>query len=131
MIPQWISDVITAAPWAGAIVLVVFIIWKVSPHLRKLARLLDRLGGVPADPNTGQRRVPGLFERMDHQDEKLIEQSAVLETIRHEVEFNNGSSVKDAITRTEEEVGKIADKMDAHLAACPPQIIVNASGSQQ
>lgn len=130
MIPQWISDVLAASPWLGALVLVIFAIVKLGPGVRKLARLLDRIGGVPADEATGQRRLPGLFERMDQQDAKLVEQSGVLETIRHEVEFNNGSSVKDAITRTEEEVGKIAGKLDTHLAACPPQIIVNATGSQ-
>lgn len=131
MIPSWISDVLAASPWLGALVLVIFAIVKLGPGVRKLARLLDRIGGVQEDPATGQRRLPGLFERMDHQDEQLAEQSAVLETIRHEVEFNNGSSVKDAITRTETQVGDIGTKLDSHLAACPPQIIVNASGSQQ
>lgn len=67
---------------------------KAIPAARKWARFADRIMGVPADPHTGQPEVLGIFERLDHQD-------GVLETIRHEVEFNNGSSVKDAITRIE------------------------------
>jgi len=129
--PQWISDVISVAPWLGALMLAGFIIWKVAPALRKWARFIDRISGVPADPATGQRQLLGLFERMDHQDQQLAEQSVVLETIRHEVEFNNGSSVKDAITRTEAQGIDMGQKLDAHLAVCSPQIIVNANGGNQ
>jgi len=146
--PGWISDTIDIAPWLGAILALLFAVswlWqKVAPTLRRWGRILDRLTGVPADPHTGQPEVLGIFERMDRTDRMMVEQTAtltkqdavmvkqneVLETIRHEVEFNNGSSVKDAITRTEEQVNKTGEALDKHLAACPTQIIVNASGSQ-
>jgi len=127
--PQWISDLIAVWPLLGAIATALFILsflWnKWGPGIRTALRVLDRLTGVPADARTGQVEVLGLFEWLkqlnDGQDamKKILEeQDEVLETIRHEVEFNNGSSVKDAITRTEEEVGKIAGKMDVHLEAC-------------
>jgi hypothetical protein len=95
----------------GALVLACFLVWKVAPVVRKWSRFMDRVTGVPADPKTGQPEILGIFERMDHQDETLKEQSVVLETIRHEVEFNNGSSVKDAVRRIESHLkDSIVDK---------------------
>ncbi|MGM9473195.1 hypothetical protein ACS5PJ_14470 [Pseudarthrobacter sp. YS3] len=116
--PQWISDVISVSPIMGALALACFVVWKVGPVFRKWSRFIDRVVGVPADPKTGQKEVPGIFERLDHQDE-------VLETIRHEVEFNNGSSVKDAVTRVE-------SKLNEHLAATPAPVTtinVNPGGT--
>lgn len=78
----------------GVTTLIGVFVKKVLPAIRVGARIADKVTGVPANPITGQTAVPGLFERLDHQD-------GVLETIRHEVEFNNGTSVKDAVTRVE------------------------------
>lgn len=111
--PQWISDVIAVAPWLGAIAFSGFVVWKVGPIIRKWSRFIDRVTGVPADPKTGQKEIPGIFERLDHQD-------TVLETIRHEVEFNNGSSVKDAVTRVEK-------ALNEHLAAPAQQTTINVN----
>ena len=104
-------------------------ITKVLPAVRKVSRFIDRVSGVPADEEKGQHEVVGLFARMDQQDaalmeqdKKLEEQSAVLETIRHEVEFNNGSSVKDAVTRIEE-------RLDRHLNPAPTTTINVNGGS--
>lgn len=93
---------------------------KILPAIRKVSRFIDRVSGVPADEETGQHEVVGLFARMDRQDAKLAEQSDVLETIRHEVEFNNGSSVKDAVTRIEK-------RLDDHLNLVPTTTI-NVNG---
>lgn len=112
--PQWISDVITVAPWLGAFFVAAFLLWRVGPTVRKWSRFLDQVTGVPADPKTGQKEIPGIFERLDHQDQ-------VLETIRHEVEFNNGSSVKDAVTRVEK-------ALSDHLAG--PTTTINVNGVQ-
>ena len=113
MMPQWISDVISVWPWLGAFFFAVFFVWKVGPVLRKWSRFIDRVIGVPEDKKTGQPAVPGIFERLDHQD-------GVLETIRHEVEFNNGTSVKDAVTRVEK-------VLTDHLAAPVPQTTINVN----
>lgn len=116
----------------GSVIVAVigWIIKKAIPAIRKVSRFIDRVSGVPADPDHGQLEVVGLFARMDHQDaalqeqdKKLEEQSVVLETIRHEVEFNNGSSVKDAVTRIEN-----------HLSLTPvpvPTTTINVNGGQQ
>ena len=111
--PGWISDIIAVSPLLGALAVAGFIIWKVGPVFRKWSRFIDRITGVPADPKTGQKEVLGIFERLDHQD-------GVLETIRHEVEFNNGSSVKDAVVRVE-------TKLNEHLALNPPQTTINVT----
>lgn len=82
----------------GAITVVIglatFLTVKVVPWMRKWSRVADRILGVPEDPKTGQAAVLSIWERLDHQDE-------VLGVIKHEVEYNNGSSVKDAVRRTE------------------------------
>lgn len=128
---------------AGAVATVAALIGgffkKVLPAIRKVSRFIDRVSGVPADEQTGQKEVVGLFARMDHQDaaladqdRKLAEQSVVLETIRHEVEFNNGSSVKDAVVRTENATSALTETLTEHLKTCPPQtttINVNPGGT--
>lgn len=108
---QTIGAVLSAAAIVGA-----FLVWvwrKAVPAIRKWSRFADRVMGVPADPRTGQPEVAGIFERLDHQD-------GVLETIRHEVEFNNGTSVKDAVSRVER-------KLDDHLTATPPTTTINVN----
>lgn len=87
-----------------------FLTVKVIPWLRKWSRVADRMLGVPADPASGQAAVLSIWERLDHQDE-------VLGTIKHEVEYNNGSSVKDAVRRTEQATKAIAEKFDTYVAA--------------
>lgn len=120
MMPQWISDLINVAPWLGGLALAVFVVWKIAPVLRKFARVVDRITGVPEDKKTGQPAIPGIFETLDHQNVVLKEQSEVLEDIRHEVQFNNGTSVKDGVTRLETDVGELKKKLDAHLNNTPP-----------
>ncbi|QOT15134.1 hypothetical protein [Paenarthrobacter sp. YJN-5] len=119
MIPQWITDLIPVAPWLVAILLVGLFLWKVGPFLRKWGRFIDRIIGVPEDKKSGQKEIPGLFERMDRQDE-------LLETIRHELFPNSGKSLRDAVDKQHKQ-------LEDHLAQCPPQptttINVNPPGA--
>lgn len=85
-----------------------FLFKHAHPRLRTARLFWQHLVGVEANPVAGQPRVPSLFERLDSLDARLAAQDQVLkaqddalETIRHEVQFNNGSSVKDAVTRIE------------------------------
>lgn len=82
---------------------------KVIPWLRKWSRVADRMLGVPADAASGQAAVPSIWERLDHQDE-------VLGVIKHEVEYNNSTSLKDAVRRTENATKEIAKKFDTYVA---------------
>lgn len=115
MMPQWMSDLVAVAPWLVALLIAVIAVWKVGPVARKWGRFLDRVSGVPADPKTGQREVPGIFERMDQQDE-------ILETIRHELFPNSGKSLRDA-------VDKYHKQLEDHLVNCPgaPQTTINVN----
>lgn len=79
------------------------------PIVRKWSRRWDKIFGVPADPDTRQEHIPGIFERMDAQDvalecirTRMGDQDAMLERIRKEVEPNHGSSMNDKIKKIEE-----------------------------
>lgn len=89
----------------------------------RVGNFLDDWEGRAARP--GHDREPGVMERLKvleetqaSQGNTLKAQDDVLETIRHEVEFNNGSSVKDAVTRIEK-------RFDEHLNPVAPQTTVN------
>ncbi|QDG61250.1 hypothetical protein [Pseudarthrobacter sp. NIBRBAC000502771] len=60
------------------------------------------------------------------QAETLAHQNDQLAIIKHEVEFNNGSSVKDAVVRTEKATAALGEKLDAHLSA--PKTTINVTG---
>lgn len=60
------------------------------------------------------------------QGETLAHQNDQLAIIKHEVEFNNGSSVKDAVVRTENATKVLTEKLDAHLSA--PKTTINVTG---
>lgn len=138
----------------AALAILGFVIHKVRPKLKAVRQFWDHLVGVEANTITGQERIPGLFEvlkgvtentgriegrldeRLDQQDGVLAAQDKVLETIRHEVEYNNGTSIKDSQRRTEKEtkaqgerLEDIAKRLETHLAACPgaPQTIVHVN----
>lgn len=117
---------------AAATVVLGFFLKKVWPGFRALFRLLDQLTGVPENKRLGRLAEPGLFEILANQNDTLKKQDGTLaevqdtlEVIRHEVEFNNGSSVKDAVIRVEK-------KLDDHLIPPPPTtttINVNPGGT--
>lgn len=100
-------------------IVVGFIVKHAAPRIRDLRQFVQRVTGVAANPKTGQEYIPSLWEligelsanldsRLDQQDQVLARQDAVLdrqnevlETIRHEVQYNSGTSVKDAVRRIE------------------------------
>lgn len=144
---DWTLISVISGALIAAITIVTFITQHLKPRLRAISQFWAHLVGVEENIVTGQARIPGLFEtirdlkaqavrteeriedRFDQQDDLiakqdgvLAQQNEVLETIRHEVEFNNGSSVKDATLRLEqgqtEHVAKLvelASKLEEHL----------------
>jgi hypothetical protein len=120
---------------AAATVILGFIVKRLWPGVRALFRLLDQLTGVPENKRLNRKAEPGLFEILAHQNETLAHQNATLENqdasieemkgtlavIRHEVEFNNGSSVKDAVIRVE-------NKLNEHLVPPTPTTTINVNG---
>ena len=122
MMPQWISDLITVAPWLGATLVALFFgikVWKaLAPMLREIRNFLDDWKGEPDRP--GVKGRPGVMSRLG--------------SIEHELHPNSGLSMRDAINRTEEQGRAMGEKLDTHLAACPPvqqtTINVNPGGSE-
>lgn len=116
--PQWISDVIAVAPWLGAFFVAVFFglkFWKaVAPVFREIRNFLDDWKGEQDRPG-----VPGRAGVMSR-----------LSSIEHELHPNSGLSMRDAINRTEKQGKEMSDKLDAHMAACPPpqQTTINVNG---
>lgn len=96
------GGILTVAGAAG------FVFKKVLPALRDFSRLMDRFQGVPANTRTGQAAIPSLWETLDHQSHQLA-------VIKHEVEFNNGSSVKDAVVRNETETARIGQQITDYI----------------
>lgn len=121
-----------------------FISHQLKPKFKAAGQFWAHLVGVEENVTTGQDRIPGLFEvirdlkaqagrmedrleeRLDQQDGVLAKQDDVLETIRHEVEFNNGSSVKDATLRLEKgqteqakQIEALATQLAEHLKPAP------------
>lgn len=119
MIPPWISDVITVAPWLGAFFVAAFFgvkLWKVvAPVFRAARDFLDDWKGEPDRP--GVKGRPGVMERLG--------------SIEHELHPNSGLSMRDAINRTEKQGKDMAEKLDAHMSSCPPppaQTTINVNG---
>lgn len=77
----------------------------IGASLEKLPEMSNELTAL----TLGQRAQA---ETLDHQSEQLA-------VIKHEVEFNNGSSVKDAVVRTENVTNALASSLADHLKACP------------
>jgi len=121
MMPQWISDLISVAPWLGAFFVAVFAIWglgkRVSPFAKKILDFLDDWNGEPARPGVPARL--GVMARLDE--------------MHHELHPNSGSSLADAVNRTETQGKELAEQLAAHLASCPPgpqtTINVNPGGT--
>lgn len=123
-------QIIAAIGAIGGLLAIILGILKLAASWRSLKKrwntrignFFDDWEGRPARP--GKDAEPGVMERLkvlettqSDQKQTLKDQDGVLETIRHEVEFNNGSSVKDAVSRIE-------NRLDEHLK---PSITINAS----
>lgn len=106
---NWAETSMICGAILAVIAVATFLFRKVVPALRKWSRVADRIMGVPADPKTGQEAILSFWERLDHQDEQLA-------VIKHEVEYNNGSSVKDAVRRTENATNEVAKKLDDYIS---------------
>lgn len=133
MIWAWICGALGAGAALAAVIL--FITEKVVPWRRKMFRFWDRITGVPEDVAAGQEAEPGLFEILHNMGVKqeaqaaamaaqvaamaaqvaaMADQDVVLEKIRHEVQLNDGSSVKDAVRRIENHLAAQQPPPDDH-----------------
>lgn len=104
----------------GAVIAAGGLLWKFGGAISRIVHMFDDMAGAPARKGVAAR--PGLMERMASMEalagqlqvtqnahteqlnsltDETAEQSRVLNSVSHEVHYNNGSSVKDSTTRTE------------------------------
>lgn len=111
--PQWISDIISVAPWLGAIVLAVFlgaVGWKyLRPPTKGLNHFLEDWNGDADRPGVPGR--PGVMVRFQNLEEWTAKYGPMIDRMDHEMHPNSGSSMADAVNRTER-------NLTEHIAAC-------------
>lgn len=113
MIPEWLTDLMSVAPWLAAIGVLVWVGFKVAPFVLKLVHFIDDVAGEPARPGVDAR--PGLMERLQMVEEKQDDLTASVKVVQHEVTTNHGSSLKDSMKRQEGRVDAIEGKLsDLH-----------------
>lgn len=107
----------TVIAWGVFVVLVVGVIRKLWPVVKKLADFLDDVAGEPARPGVPARA--GLMERVQR--------------IEHELFPNSGKSLRDQTNRMEqkldrdnERIGELSDQLDEHITQST-QIIAQLS----
>lgn len=103
----------------GAIVVVAFGAW-LARQLRGIGRMTSDWNGTPARPGISNG-TPGVMERLYHQDEqfgavfqrlgKQDVQLQKIDDIEHEVRFNSGHSIKDAVHRTDDAVAALTTEV--------------------
>jgi hypothetical protein len=86
-LPGWVQWVIAIGAIATALGSIILLFRKLWPALTLFVRTVNALGDLPQFMSTTAHT--------------LADQDQKIEEIHHEVQFNNGSSVKDAITRME------------------------------
>ncbi|MDR6907456.1 hypothetical protein J2X63_003164 [Agromyces sp. 3263] len=87
--------------WTAGAVGVVLFFWKGWPWLRKTATAVVHFAQIV----DAVQELPAFIARTD---ETLKAQDAAIADIHHEVHFNNGSSVKDGVSRVESGVADLS-----------------------
>lgn len=126
--PQWISDLIAVWPWFGAFCSAIFILmwaWKnLRPPTKGIEHFLEDWNGEPERPGVPPRL--GMMQRVanieisqrttaTHQTKSDLwfeKYGPIIDSMQHELHPNSGSSMADAVNRTEKQLGE-------HIAACP------------
>lgn len=143
--PQWLTELTASSPLLGGIVVGIGLIlgvivwaWKqLKPPSKGIEHFLEDWNGVPDRPGVPGR--PGMMQRMatieasqtitaEHQikaDKFFEAYGPIIDKLNHEMHPNSGSSMADAVNRTEA-------SLKAHLEVClPPQttVTVNTAGA--
>lgn len=88
----------------GVIVLLGVVAYRVWPVVKRGVGTLTALEKLPAFIEKQEEFIQNTTETLQKQDESLAAQDVKIEQIHHEVNYNNGSSVKDGVERVEEGV---------------------------
>lgn len=98
-LPSWAQWIVVLVIIIGAILTIIGFARKVWPLIARIVHTLDDLDNLPQFMITTAAT--------------LAEQDVKIAEIHHEVQFNNGSSVKDAISRVEIGVKGIYGRLDS------------------
>ena len=105
-LPSWAQWLVVLAIIVAAVVAIAGVVRSVWPIIVRMVRNLDTL-----------EKLPDFMARTDDtlaaQDRTLAAQAMKIEQIHHEVNYNNGSSVKDAVSRVEVGVAGLYVRADA------------------
>ncbi|MFD0772657.1 hypothetical protein ACFQZ2_01830 [Streptomonospora algeriensis] len=104
---MWPDTLTEAGPWlVGAVVGATVLIGagrKVWVFARRIGHFLDDVSGEPERPGVPAR--PGLMERVAAIEDRLGH-------VEHEVQTNQGGSLKDAVRRTEVHMAELCRRSD-------------------
>lgn len=104
---MWPETLADAGPWlVGAVVGVTVLVTaarKLWVFMRRVGHFLDDVSGEPERPGVPAR--PGLMERVATIEDRLG-------AVEHEVQTNQGGSLKDAVRRTESHVAELRRRSD-------------------
>jgi hypothetical protein len=121
---QLIVNIGAAATALAAIIGLPIALVKLWPLLKRAVTVGSSLEKLPemalelSALSVGQRA----------QAETLEHQNAQLAVIKHEVEFNNGSSVKDAVVRNEKATAELTQEFRDYVAnGLPPTTTINVN----
>ena len=106
-LPAWL---IVSGLWVGGVAALVTGVTVIGVGVRKVALMVRRVGhflddwaGQPQRPGVAAR--PGVIERLSGIEGRLG-------TVEHEVQHNNGGSLKDGARRTEDAVEALASRVE-------------------
>lgn len=102
-LPDWLQWITAATAILAGVVGFIAFVRKTWPVLKRFVLTVNSLQNLP--------------EFMQRTDDTLAKQDGELALIKHEVQYNNGSSVKDAIRRVEQGVAGLYTRADASDAA--------------
>jgi len=99
---QWVIAVAAVVAFLGAAIRVVPAVWR---SVKRFIQTVDSLADLPEELVSQKQFREETTQTLASQDTKIAE-------IHHEVNFNNGSSVKDSITRVEASVTALRKDVD-------------------
>ena len=88
------TSLVAVIAWIVIAVIVILFLWKIWPLISKAVRALDALGQLEKHMADTKTTLQALDDRLDGVETKVNE-------VHHETHKNDGSSIKDAVTRIE------------------------------
>jgi hypothetical protein len=125
--PAWLQDVLIVAGILILLAAVVGFVRKTWPALKAFVETVISLQNLPAFMETTTKTLAAQDARQRGVAAGLVAQNVQIEEIHHEVTFNNGSSVKDSVSRVEASVKVVSDRQ-SDLAATQKRIEKGVAG---